>query len=219
MRDLEAFNSMISHDLRAPLTTIELNCANLLRRESLSSSGLEKIERVRRAVRQMVNLINDLLSLARVGQGLLNRTEIDLATMSTEIIANLRRDHPDREVDVKVEPGLTCPGDLGLLRVVMENLLGNAWKYSSKLERARIEIGSINAFTKRTFFVRDNGAGFDMNEASRLFSAFQRLHSSTEFEGTGVGLATVHRIIDRHGGRIWAESTPGQGATFYFEVE
>ncbi len=222
MRDVEAFNATVSHDLRAPLSVIQLCCDAIPRAAGgpLPARVMEHLERIERSTVFMTELVTDLLKLAQVGHATLERAELDLSAMSEEVLANLKRSRPDRKAIVGVEPGLRCFADAALMRAVLENLLGNAWKYSSRVPVARIEVGAF-ALSKpgaRAFFIRDNGAGFDMKDASRLFAPFERLHKSSEFEGTGVGLAAVHRIIERHGGRIWAEGEPGKGATFFFEV-
>ena len=217
MRDLDAFNSMVSHDLRAPLTTIQLTCDRMLRkRVEIPESALTMIETISRSSVRMARLISDLLTLSRVTHGEVASSDVDLSALCTDALASLQRASPEREVEVAVAPDLRCLGDEGLLRVALENLIANAWKYSSRVAHARVEVGAAEIDGGRAFFVKDNGAGFDMSEAHRLFGAFQRLHSPSEFEGTGVGLATVHRIIERHGGRIWAQSAPGEGATFFF---
>jgi light-regulated signal transduction histidine kinase (bacteriophytochrome) len=219
IRDVEAFNATLSHDLRAPLSVIQLTCEMMqMQAEPLPAAISDNIARIQRAVAFMTALVNDLLTLAQVGHANIDRRELDLTSLAEEILANLRRGAPQREVKVDVARGLICPADPGLMRAAMENLLGNAWKYSSRVSPARIEVGAIDDERGRTFFVRDNGAGFDMNEAHRLFAPFERLHTASEFEGTGIGLAAVNRIIERHGGRIWAESAPGRGATFFFAL-
>jgi light-regulated signal transduction histidine kinase (bacteriophytochrome) len=219
LRDLEAFNAIASHDLRAPLSVIHTSCALILKRpEDVPAWLTANIERIQRSTALMTSLVNDLLKLSQVGQAPLTRAEVDLSEISQEVVGNLRRSWPDRRVDVRIEAGLKCFADAGLMRAAVENLLGNAWKYSARVDPARIEVGAIDANGRRTFYVRDNGAGFDMKDAHRLFAPFERLHKASEFEGTGVGLAAVHRIIERHNGRIWAESQPGRGATFFFEL-
>ena len=220
MRDLEAFNAMVSHDLRAPLSVISMGCSVILKDggERLSPGVHDTLARVQRSVRYMTELVNDLLTLAHVGNAPLARTEVDLSALSEEIVANLRRMSPDRAATVSIAPALRCSADAALVRSAMENLLGNAWKYSSRVPHTRITVGGEPLDGRTRFFVKDNGAGFEMKDASRLFAAFERLHTASEFEGTGIGLAAVHRIIERHGGRIWAESEPGQGATFTFEL-
>jgi light-regulated signal transduction histidine kinase (bacteriophytochrome) len=167
----------------------------------------------------MGQLIQDLLMLSRVTRQALRHESIDLGKLAKTIVASLRAEAPQREVEFTIADGLTATGDPGLLHVVMENLLNNAWKYSSKRQQAHIEFGSIpQADGTTAYFVRDDGAGFDMAYAGSLFGTFQRLHAETEFEGTGIGLATVQRIIHRHGGRVWAEAEVDQGATFFFTL-
>jgi light-regulated signal transduction histidine kinase (bacteriophytochrome) len=162
----------------------------------------------------MGQLIEGLLSLAHVTRQALRFEPVDLSQLAREVLDSLRVHSPSRQADVSVAPGLTAHGDTRLLRAVMENLLGNAWKFSERRERTVIEVGW--SAEQQAYFVRDNGAGFDMAYADKLFGTFQRLHGATEFAGTGIGLATVARVIARHGGRIWAESAPDQGATFFF---
>ena len=220
LRDLEAFNVMASHDLRAPLAVIQAACTVIAQTgtDALPSRVGENLARIGRAATRMTALVNDLLALAQVGHVPLSRDRVDLSAMCQEVAAQLERSAPDRQVTVEIEPDLVCLGDPGLMRAAVENLLGNAWKYSSRVPRARIDVGAHASGAPPAFFVRDNGAGFDMKDAHRLFAPFERLHKSSEFEGTGVGLAAVHRIIERHGGRIWAEGEPGRGATFFFEL-
>ncbi len=219
MRDLEAFNSMVSHDLRAPISVIQMS-TDLLLRESvtLPSNATEKITRIQRAVGQMTSLVDDLLTLARVGHATIERTDIDLSALAASVIADLRLAEPARKVTITVQPGLRCTADPGLMRAVMTNLVGNAWKYSSRVVHAEIEIGTATIDGRTEVFVRDNGAGFDMREAHRLFLPFQRLHRADDFVGTGVGLTIVQRIIERHGGSVRGASTPGQGARFSFDL-
>jgi signal transduction histidine kinase len=166
----------------------------------------------------MTQLVNDLLALAHVGNAPLERSEVDLSALAAEILANLRRLAPDRLATVSIEPGLRCHADPGLARAVLENLLGNAWKYSSRVAHARIEVGRAEADGRAGFFVRDNGAGFETGHAGRLFKPFERLHKASDFAGTGVGLAVVQRIIERHEGRIHARGEPGKGAQFTFDL-
>jgi light-regulated signal transduction histidine kinase (bacteriophytochrome) len=167
----------------------------------------------------MGQLIDDLLGLARVTRTEIRRTDVDLTAMVTRCIEQIRMGAPERACTATVAPGLHCHADARLLAVLFENLLGNAWKFTSKRERALIELGSEHRDGETVYFVRDNGAGFDMAYAGKLFGAFQRLHSQDEFEGTGIGLATVQRVVRRHGGRIWAEAAVDRGATFYFTLE
>lgn len=222
LRDLEAFQAMLSHDLRAPLSVIAGSCTLLeYDRAQLPASATQNVDRIRRAATQMTRLVNDLLTLAHVGNSPLEVTDVDLSAACEDVVAQLRQSaSANPNVRVTIQPGLRCRGDSVLVRTVLENLIGNAWKYSSKAEAPAIEVGAGPADEggSRTFFVKDNGAGFDMKEADRLFAPFQRLHKASEFEGTGVGLTAVHRIVERHGGRIWAESAKGAGATFWFTL-
>ena len=213
MQDLEAFNSMVSHDLRAPLSVIQLS-TSIIAREPTPARLDENIVRIQRSVAHMSRLVDDLLTLARVGHSKLERVDVDISALCVDVIEDLRHGAPERSVEVMVEPDLRLHADAGFMRAALTNLLDNAWKYSSRVDAARIEVGH----TGSAIFVRDNGAGFDMAEGHRLFAPFERLQTAVDFVGTGVGLATVHRIVERHGGRIWAESAPGQGATFFLEL-
>lgn len=219
-RELEAFSYSVSHDLRAPLRAIDGFSSMLLQdhRQELGPKGEDHLQRVCAAVRRMGQLIDDLLSLSRVTRNEMRPETVDLSAMTNEIVADLRRAEPDRLIHVCIEANLRADADPNLIRIVLENLLGNAWKFTRKTPQPRIEVGVSRHDGRRAFFVRDNGAGFDMAYASKLFGAFQRLHGPADFEGTGIGLATVQRIIHRHGGRVWAEGSVGQGATFYFAI-
>ncbi|MGB8993410.1 MAG: MASE3 domain-containing protein [Desulfobaccales bacterium] len=220
-RELESFTYSVSHDLRAPLRWIsgfaralEEDCA-----PQLDSQGQGYLQRIQEAVRQMGELIDALLLLSRMARAEMRRQPVDLSAQAQAIAADLKGADPERRVEVIIEDGLTAEGDPTMLRAVLENLLGNAWKFTGKVPRARIEFGALPpAADNRGFFVRDNGAGFDMAYVDKLFGAFQRLHGTSDFAGTGIGLATVQRIIHRHGGRVWAEGVVGQGATFYFTL-
>lgn len=216
LRDLEQLNAMVSHDLRAPLSVIQMTCEiiRVAQRGAVSPALEENLARIQRSVRHMAALLEDLLTLAQVGSVALDRVDIDVTTVCEEILGDLLRGSPERVVETHVAKGLRASGDAALVRTVFENLLGNAFKYSSRVEKARIEVGVHEG----GMFVRDNGAGFEMAEAHRLFTPFERLHTASEFEGTGVGLAAVHRIVERHGGRIWAEGAPGEGATFFLTL-
>jgi PAS domain S-box-containing protein len=223
-QELEAFSYSVSHDLRSPLNTID-GFSRLLAKQIDGESGEKArhyLSRIHAGVAQMGQLIEDLLSLAQVSRAQLRHEQIDLSAMAGQIFENLRAASPDRQVEIHIEDGLRADGDARLVRVVMENLIGNAWKFSSHRERADITVGcspnSPGSAAQPVFFVRDNGAGFDMAYADKLFRAFQRLHTATEFPGTGIGLATVKRIVERHGGQLWPESAPDQGATFYFTL-
>ncbi|MGQ9861983.1 MAG: PAS domain-containing sensor histidine kinase [Thiobacillaceae bacterium] len=219
-RELEAFSYSVSHDLRAPLRAID-GFSQALQEdygEHLDASGRDYLRRVRNAAQRMATLIDDLLELSRVSRSPLQPATVDLSRMAAEILAELQEQQPERNVAISIQPGLTAWGDPGLLRTALENLLGNAWKYTGRTAAARIEVGSEHTEAGNVFHVRDNGAGFDMRYADKLFGAFQRLHHPSEFEGTGIGLATVQRIIHRHGGRIWAQAIPGEGACFMFTL-
>jgi signal transduction histidine kinase len=218
--ELDAFAYSVSHDLRAPLRSIDGFSQVLLEdyATKLDEAGRDSLQRVRAASQRMALLIDDLLKLARVTRGDMRIEPVDLSAMAQDVVADLQRSTPDRAVEFAIASGLNARGDARLLRVVLENLLRNSWKYTEKQARPRIEFGSADGNGERVFMVRDNGAGFDMKYADKLFGVFQRLHTATEFEGTGVGLATVRRIITRHGGRIWAEGAVDRGATFYFTL-
>jgi PAS domain S-box-containing protein len=216
--ELEAFSYSVSHDLRSPLSAMD-GFSRLLQRELVGQSGERAqhyLDRIRAGAGQMGHLIDGLLSLAHISRVEMRQDEVDLSQIASEILERLQADAPARHVAFSVEPGLQVRGDSRLLRSVMENLLGNAWKFSARVELAEIAVGF--SAQHQAFFVRDNGAGFDMAYAAKLFGTFQRLHDAAEFPGTGVGLATVARIVARHGGRIWAESSPGRGATFHFTL-
>ncbi len=219
--ELEAFSYSVSHDLRAPLRSIDGFSQALLEDYSsnLDDRGRNYLQRVRAASQRMATLIEDLLSLARVTRLEMERVQVDLSAMVTEVCSVLAKAHPERTVEVSIAAGLRTRADPRLLRIVLENLLGNAWKYTSYQDQPQIEFGRAEHSGKECFFVRDNGAGFDMAYVGKLFSPFQRLHTTTEFSGTGIGLATVLRIVRRHGGWIQAEGAVGQGAAFYFTLQ
>lgn len=214
--ELEAFSYSVSHDLRAPLRSIDGFSAAVLEEcgDKLDADCRNYLERVRDAAQRMDRLINDLLSLSHVTRAELRRTSVDLGALAAKIVDRLRLADPGRNVAVAIAENLLVDGDAGLLGVALENLIGNAWKFTAKQPNARIEVGREGD----TFFVRDNGAGFDPAYQRKLFKVFQRLHAGTEFEGTGIGLATVYRIIDRHGGRVWAVGDTGAGASFFFTL-
>lgn len=218
-RELEAFCYSVSHDLRAPLRSIDGFSKALIEDyvHLLDKDGQDMLQRVRCASQRMGELIDDLLLLSRVSRGEMRLTRVNLSEMAQAIAQHLTAQAPDRQVEWVITPGLTAVADSALLRVVLENLIGNAWKYTGKKPTARIEIG-LSRDEEEEFFVRDNGAGFDMTYAAKLFQPFQRLHRPEEFEGHGIGLATVQRIVHRHRGRVRAESEPGKGATFYFTL-
>jgi len=216
--ELEAFAYSVSHDLRAPLRGIDGFSQVLLEDypDKLDEQGKDYLQRVRTASQRMAQLIDDMLSLSRVTRSEMQRTTVDLSELAEMIAMELKESQPERQVEFTVAKGLTANGDARLIRVLLENLLDNAWKFTNKHPNARIEFGVTQHEGKQAYFVRDDGIGFDMTYADKLFGAFQRLHSTDEFSGTGIGLATVQRIIHRHGGSVWAEGTVGQGATFYF---
>lgn len=221
-KDLEAFSYSVSHDLRSPLNTINGFTQLLLKSDGdqLSEKGRHYLKRIRAASTGMGELMDGLLSLAKISTGTLNRRKVDLTAMSLNFVQELRDAEPDRVVDIGVQANLMINGDPAMVAVVMKNLIGNAWKYSGKTPHARVEIGSEAAEDGVTrVFVRDNGAGFDMAHAEKLFGVFQRLHADTEFTGTGIGLANVKRAVERHGGRVWAQASPGEGAIFRFTLQ
>jgi light-regulated signal transduction histidine kinase (bacteriophytochrome) len=220
-REFEAFSYSVAHDLRAPLRGIDGFSKLLLEdySEKLDDNGKRHLSRVRESAQHMGELIESLLMLARVSQGDIQRRPIDLTAMAHKISKRFQSSQPERDVEFIIADGLSAAGDGRLLGIVLENLLGNAWKFTGKRDTAQIEFGRREEGEQTTFFVRDNGAGFDATYASKLFGVFQRLHAAREFDGIGIGLATVQRIIRRHGGRIWAEGEVGQGATFDFTLE
>ncbi|MBI1921921.1 MAG: PAS domain S-box protein [Geobacter sp.] len=218
--ELEAFSYTVSHDLRSPLTCIN-GYAQLIATmyaDRLDEQGKGIVAGIRSAADRMEQFISTLLNFSRLTRSEINRTSVDLGELAHEVAGQLRMNEPSRRVVFTIADGLKADGDPRLLRAVLENMIGNAWKYTGKREEASIEFGMVEQEGKTAFFVRDNGAGFDMAEADRLFAPFQRLHGREEFEGSGIGLATVRRIIERHGGRVWAEGEPGKGATFYFTL-
>ena len=219
-KELDAFAYSVSHDLRAPLRGIDGFSQALLEDygERLDDTAKDYLGRVRAGCLRMGTLIDDMLQLSRLSRGEIHSREVDLSAMAGEIAEELRKSAPARAVAFEIAPGVVVRGDAVLLRAVMDNLLGNSWKFTGKTEGAKIAFGMQEKDGKKVLFVRDNGAGFDMAYADKLFAAFQRLHSLQEFEGTGIGLATVQRIIHRHGGEIWAEGEMGRGATFYFNL-
>ncbi len=219
-KDLESFSYSVSHDLRTPLRSIDGFSHALLDDygDKLDEEGKSHLNRIRLATQRMGALIDDLLSLARLSRAAMHTQVLDVSALVTSVANELRKAQPDRHVELRVAEGLKAEADAGLLRVALENLVGNAWKFTSKKPSAQIEFGQCGTNGTTAFFLRDDGAGFDPAYADRLFGAFQRLHAVTEFEGTGIGLATVQRVVHRHNGRIWAESSVGHGATFYFTL-
>jgi signal transduction histidine kinase len=217
-KDLESFAATVSHDLRAPVGSIS-GFAQALQEDyapQLDEIGRECIHWILHSTKHMNNLIEGMLQMARLTRVEVHRTEVDITRIARDIAGGLQRAHPDRDVQFVIPDGIIASGDERLLRAVLENLVGNAFKFTSKRPGARIEIGSRSDEGAMAFYVRDNGAGFAPEHAAKMFRPFQRLHSEKEFSGTGIGLATVHRIVQRHGGRVWAEGEPEKGATIYF---
>ena len=217
-RELESFSYSVSHDLRAPLRSMDGFSQAILDdyADKLDPPGKEFLKHIRASSQLMANLIDDLLDLSRISRTELNLEPVDLSQLASEVAVELKMSQPERKVEFQITPGLTGFGDRALLKLVFDNLMGNAFKFTGKLPLARIEFGSVFKQGEPTFFVRDNGIGFDMAYAEKLFKPFQRLHSAREFPGTGIGLASVQRIINRLGGKVWAEGALEKGATFYF---
>jgi two-component system cell cycle sensor histidine kinase/response regulator CckA len=218
--ELAAFVHSVSHDLRAPLRTISgfINILHEKYSERLDAEGKDFLTRVYNGSNKMRRLIDDLLFLSRISRQEINRIEFDVSRMASSLIANLREESPGRKVEISIQEGLTAFADVGLADIVLTNLLDNAWKFTSKTENARIEVDAFKQDGKTVYYVRDNGAGFNPAYKDKLFCPFQRLHSDKEFEGTGIGLTTVERIIRRHGGKVWCEGEVGKGATVYFTL-
>jgi PAS domain S-box-containing protein len=219
-KELEAFSYSVSHDLRAPLRAIDGFSQALLEdyASQFDDVGKDYLQRVRSATQRMGQLIDDILNLSRVTRSEMSIEQTDLSAMASDVVVELRRAQPERQIDVEVAAGIDARADLHLIRIVLDNLIGNAWKFTGKRNDAKIEVGVERSGDETIYFVRDNGAGFDMAFVDKLFGAFQRLHAAADFAGTGIGLATVQRIVHRHGGRVWAESVAGQGATFFFTL-
>ncbi len=219
-KELEAFSYSVSHDLRAPLRYIEGFSRSLLERcgEQLDAESQRYLARIHAGAQRMDQLIRDLLGLSRVARAEMSWETVNLSVLARSIAADLQKRQPERRVEILIAPMIAVRGDAHLLRLALENLLANAWKYTGKHPTARIEFGTVERDGRTAYFVRDDGAGFDMRHAEKLFGAFQRLHSESEFEGTGVGLVTVKRIVRRHEGEIWAEAAVERGATFYFTL-
>ena len=218
--ELEAFSYSVSHDLRAPLRTLD-GFSNVLLEDyhsQLDEQGQHYLMRIQEATRRMAQLINDLLDLSRVNRAEFTSQEVDLSSLAHTVASELMAQSPDRLVEFEIAENLMVQGDASLLKIVMENLLSNAIKFTGKCDQARIQIGIKQQAGERIYYVRDNGTGFNMERAGKLFTPFQRLHSAKEFPGTGIGLSIVQRIIMRHGGRIWPESEIDRGTTFYFTL-
>jgi PAS domain S-box-containing protein len=219
-RELEAFAYTVSHDLRAPLRNIS-GFSSILSEDyadKLEADAREYINRIQGNCKRMEQLIDAILRLSRFSRIQIKYETVNLSEIASEIVDRLKHENPERNVEVSIMPGMVVEGDAILLHAVLENLLGNAWKFTSRKEQARIEFGVRTLNNEPTFYIQDNGAGFDMAYAEKLFGAFQRLHRDEEFPGIGIGLATVQRIINRHGGSIWAQGAIDKGATFYFKL-
>jgi light-regulated signal transduction histidine kinase (bacteriophytochrome) len=219
-RELESFAYAVSHDLRAPLRSMSGFSQLLLESPAsgLDDKSQHYLQRIHEASRRMSTLIEDLLGLSRISRSELTIRLLDLSQLAADAAAVIKERYPDREVELHIEPALSVHGDARLLRIALENLLDNAWKYTAHTHAARIDVGSQLDASGRTFHVRDNGVGFDMAYSGKLFGPFQRLHVETQYPGTGIGLVTVQRILARHGGRIWAQAELNRGATFYFTI-
>jgi PAS domain S-box-containing protein len=217
-QELEAFSYSVSHDLRGPLRGIDGFSGALLSdyRDRLDATGQHYLSRIRLGAQRMGQLIDDLLKLSRINRSELELGRVDLTALCRRVLDELARNSPERRVRVVIQPAMVLQADMRLMQVMLENLLGNAWKFTARCPDARIEVGQ--AADGRSWFIRDNGAGFEMAYVEKLFKAFQRLHANNDYEGTGIGLAIVQRIIHRHGGRVWAEAEPGAGATFFFSL-
>jgi light-regulated signal transduction histidine kinase (bacteriophytochrome) len=218
--ELESFSYSVSHDLRAPLRSINGFSQVLLEdyADKLDEEGRDCLGRVKAASEHLARLIDDLLNLSRMTRSEMRHQRVDLSALVRDFAKELEQSDPEREVEFVLEDGIVAEGDQRLLRVVLENLLRNAWKFTGNQPQARVEFSLTELEGTPTYFVRDNGVGFDMAYADKLFGAFQRLHGTSEFPGTGIGLATVQRIVRRHGGSVWAEGAVGRGATFYFTL-
>jgi signal transduction histidine kinase len=219
-KELESFSYSVSHDLRSPLASVDgfSQALSEMYADQLDESGREYLGWIREASTQMKDLVDGLLQMSRISRSELNRTRVDLSAVAHSIAKGLMQRNPSRSVEFQIEAAVFVDADERLLHAVLENLMSNAFKFTGKTQHATIAVGSRVEDVRRIYFVRDNGAGFDSTQAAKMFTAFQRLHSTAEFEGTGIGLATVKRIIERHGGAIWADGRPGQGATFSFTL-
>jgi light-regulated signal transduction histidine kinase (bacteriophytochrome) len=220
-KELEAFSYSVSHDLRAPLRSLDGFAQALVEDyhdKTLDAEGQDYLNRIRAASQRMAQLIDDMLNLARVTRRSMQFQPVDLSGLANDIVTQLRQAEPGRGAEFHIAEGIVAQGDQRLLRVALENLLGNAWKFTVKCPHATVEFAVNQDNGTPVYVIRDNGAGFDMAYADKLFGAFQRLHTANEFPGTGIGLATVQRVIHRHGGKVWAESAVGKGAAFYFTL-
>jgi light-regulated signal transduction histidine kinase (bacteriophytochrome) len=219
-KELESFSYSVAHDLRTPLRSIDGFSQVLVEDYAsiLGTEGQKYLQHVREAAQHMSQLIDDLLMLSRVTRSELRRERVDMSAIARSVLIRLQHIEPERAVEIIIAEGIVMDADAGLLRILLENLLGNAWKFTSQCPLARIEVGLQKEATRTVYFVRDNGVGFDMAYVGKLFGVFQRLHSAADFDGTGIGLATVQRIVRRHGGQVWAEGAVGQGAAVYFTL-
>jgi len=219
-KGLEAYNYSVSHDLLGDVKSLDMFSQSLLNEQggSLSARGKELVHYIQACGQSMSGLIGDMLNLSRVGRAGMAVETVDMSELARTIAEELRRGQPERNVEFIIPPGMVAEGDPALLKIALQNLLSNAWKYTAKVERAVVEFGSTQDYGERVYFVRDNGVGFDAADSGRLFRPFQRLHPVAQYPGNGVGLAIVQRAIDRHGGRVWAFGVPGKGATFYFTL-
>jgi len=217
-RELEAFSYSVSHDLRGPLVSFDDISEKLLEKygKHLDAGAADYIAKMRDASQRMTSVFDGLQMLFRLTSGEIRREDLDISAMAQQAVDELRTENPGRKVEVEIMPGIMASGDQRLVRILLSNLMNNAWKFTSGTRSPKITVGREVLDGESRVFVRDNGAGFDMIEAHRLFGAFQRLHSQSDFAGAGIGLATARRIVNRHGGKIWAEGAVGEGATFYF---
>jgi light-regulated signal transduction histidine kinase (bacteriophytochrome) len=219
-QELEAFSYSVSHDLRAPLRSIDGFSLALLEdyADKVDADGQDYLNRIRASSQRMGQLIDDMIELSRINRGDIHYDTVNLSQLAQDVIASLQERDPSRDIAISIQDEMVTRGDSRLLRVLLENLLGNSCKFTSKEANAQIEFGLTTHDGEPAYYVRDNGAGFDMKYVDKLFGAFQRLHSAVDFEGTGIGLATCKRVVHRHGGSLWAEAEVGQGATFYFTL-
>ena len=219
-RELEAFSYSVSHDLRAPLLAFDGLSKTMLEEygDRLDKKAKDNLKRMRGASQRMTSVFDGLQALFRLTSGEVHREQLDVTAIARQIVKEMKAENPGRDVKVEIGSGIIAPGDKRLVRILLSNLLSNAWKFTSVKPSPRVEVGTEVIDGESRIFVRDNGVGFDMIYAHRLFGAFQRLHSQSEFPGAGIGLATAQRIVNRHGGRIWAEGAVGEGATFYFVI-
>jgi light-regulated signal transduction histidine kinase (bacteriophytochrome) len=220
-KELESFSYSVSHDLRAPLRTLDGFSEAVLSDygDKLDETGRDYLNRIRKASQTMSELIDDILKLSRITRTEMHKAKVNLSNLAQSIVEELKANQPERQSQIFIAPEIWVNGDKQLLQVCLDNLLRNAWKFTGKCPEARIELGITEKNGKKVYYIQDNGVGFDMKYVEKLFEPFQRLHSDKEFPGIGVGLATVQRVINRHGGRIWAESEIGKGATFYFTLD